>query len=236
VRRAAACVRSAHQRTDVAACARAAWCEVNAARRRVAVGVAERCGGRLMRAPSLSTIIAAGGCVGSRAVSKSIAIAVGCSLAALVAASGTAFAQAGSTGGTLGKTDKSASGGEDQPQARQKPNGKPRHSAIGETAAPVSISGKWTWTSKCDDGSEWVGVFEFSQSPDGEVSGTSAGTDAGRSMSGQRVGNKVTVSRTYYLLSNQIIFTIAAGGNSMQGSEISKGHGTCRYQAKRSAP
>src|SRR5215472_9713357 len=114
-------------------------------------------------------------------MSKSIVIAAAlCSMVALVAADRSAFAQAGSTGGTLGKTDKSASGGEDQPQARQKPNGRPRHSAIGETAAPVSISGKWTWTQKCDDGSEWVGVFEFSESPDGEVSGTSTGTDAGR--------------------------------------------------------
>jgi hypothetical protein len=158
-----------------------------------------------------------------------LAIAIACAFALLVIGDRAAFAQAGSTGGTLGKADKSASGGEDQPQARQKPNGNPRHSS-----APVSISGKWTWTAKCDDGSEWVGTFEFSQSPDGEVSGTSTGTDAGRSMSGQLVGNKLTVSRTYYLVSNQIIFTIAAGGNSMQGSETSKGHGTCRYQAKRS--
>jgi hypothetical protein len=42
---------------------------------------------------------------------KSIALAVVCGLAALIAANGIAFAQAGSTGGTLGKTDKSASGG-----------------------------------------------------------------------------------------------------------------------------
>jgi hypothetical protein len=47
---------------------------------------------------------------------KSIAIAVVCSLAALVGVDQTAFAQAGSTGGTLGKTDKSVSGGDEQPR------------------------------------------------------------------------------------------------------------------------
>jgi hypothetical protein len=47
-------------------------------------------------------------------MTKSIAIAVVSCLAILVAADGNAFAQAGSTGGTLGKTDKSASGGEEQ--------------------------------------------------------------------------------------------------------------------------
>jgi hypothetical protein len=46
-------------------------------------------------------------------MSKSIAIATICALAALVSTDQTALAQAGSTGGTLGKTDKSASGGEE---------------------------------------------------------------------------------------------------------------------------
>jgi hypothetical protein len=46
-------------------------------------------------------------------MTKLIAIAVVCCLAALVAADGYAFAQTGSTGGTLGKTDKSVSGGEE---------------------------------------------------------------------------------------------------------------------------
>jgi len=44
-------------------------------------------------------------------MTKSIAIAVVCCFAALVGVDRTALAQAGSTGGTLGKTDKSASGG-----------------------------------------------------------------------------------------------------------------------------
>jgi hypothetical protein len=57
---------------------------------------------------------------------KSIALAVVCGLAALIAANGIAFAQAGSTGGTLGKTDKSASGGEES-----RPHGKDHKSTIG---------------------------------------------------------------------------------------------------------
>jgi hypothetical protein len=187
-----------------------------------------------MRAPSHSTTIVAGGCVGSIAMSKSIGIAVACGLAALVGADQTAHAQAGSTGGTIGKTDKSVSGGEERPQAREKPNAILRHSANSETLAPLSISGNWVWTAKCTDASEWVGAFELSQTSDGAVSGTSAGNDASGSMSGQLVANKLTVSRSYYgIHSNQIIFTLAASGKSMQGSETSKTHGICRYQAKR---
>jgi hypothetical protein len=46
-------------------------------------------------------------------MTKSIAIAVVCCLATLVGVDQTALAQAGSTGGAIGKTDKAASGGEE---------------------------------------------------------------------------------------------------------------------------
>jgi hypothetical protein len=52
-------------------------------------------------------------------MTKSIAIAVVSGLATLVGVEQTAFAQAGSTGGTIGKTDKSASRGESkEPRSR----------------------------------------------------------------------------------------------------------------------
>ena len=92
-------------------------------------------------------------------MSKSIAIAVACGLAALVVADGTAFAQAGSTGGTLGKTDKSASGGEEE---------RPKS---GNRKAAATISGKWSWRSKCENGTNWTGEFDFDQNADGTLSG-----------------------------------------------------------------
>jgi hypothetical protein len=57
---------------------------------------------------------------------------------------GTAFAQAGSTGGTIGKSDKSESGGEerpslDHPRVKRQPSAVVHHPA----AEHVSISGPW---------------------------------------------------------------------------------------------
>jgi len=88
-----------------------------------------------MRAPVPSTILA--GRVGSIAMRKSIALAIVCCLATFVAADGQAFAQAGSTGGTIGKTDKSASGGENstRPSNRSRPT----------TASGCSVAGAWLW-------------------------------------------------------------------------------------------
>jgi hypothetical protein len=145
---------------------------------------------------------------------------------------GAAFAQAGSTGGTIGNQDKSVSGGGDQT-----PSGKEshvRHRSSAGTRAPLSISGKWAWTAKCGDGSDWAGSFDFTQNSDGTVSGAVTGSDGSGSISGRLVGNTLTGSRAYSAHSTQIVLTFAAGGNSLQGSEESRSHGICRYRATRS--
>jgi hypothetical protein len=159
-----------------------------------------------------------------------IAVVLVCSLTALIATDRIVFGQAGSTGGTVGKQDKSISGGE---EPHQRAKAKPRGSAIGEMPTR-SISGKWAWTAKCDDASDWAGTFELMQSSDGAITGSAAGNDGSGSMSGQLVANKLIVTRSYAMHSNQIVFTLAAGGRSMQGSESSRSHGMCRYHAERS--
>jgi hypothetical protein len=58
-------------------------------------------------------------------------------LAVLLAADRIALAQAGSTGGTIGKSDKSVSGGESEPHVRSKQ----REKAAGCT----KIVGTWNW-------------------------------------------------------------------------------------------
>jgi hypothetical protein len=75
-----------------------------------------------------------------------IAVALVC-VAALIASEQASFAQAGSTGGTLGKTDKSASGGEQQQSSPQK--------RAGSTAGSRSITGEWS--------SQWA-VYHLTQS------------------------------------------------------------------------
>jgi hypothetical protein len=62
----------------------------------------------------------------------------------------TVFAQAGSTGGTLGKTDKSISGGEEQSEPRRVPESKrPARSAVAKEKPTGNscqkIVGRWAW-------------------------------------------------------------------------------------------
>jgi hypothetical protein len=145
-----------------------------------------------------------------------------------------AFAQAGSTGGTLGKTDKSVSGGDEPPQ--QRPKAKQRTSTVGNVPAH-SISGKWAWTAKCADGSEnWAGSFELTQNTDGAVSGSFTGNGGPGSFSGTVVGNRLIGNNCYTITRHctQMNFTIVGGGSSLTGSESSASHGTCKYQASRS--
>jgi hypothetical protein len=69
-------------------------------------------------------------------MSKSIGISVACICATLVAADEVVFGQAGSTGGTLGKTDKSVSGARES-STKTTPH---RHTSC----AP--IIGTWLWS------------------------------------------------------------------------------------------
>jgi hypothetical protein len=140
------------------------------------------------------------------------------------------FAQAGSVGGTIGKQDKSESGGTEESEA---PARRHHGAASGERHTSLSVTGRWSWTQKCDDATEWSGEFNLVQDSEGSVSGTASGNDGSGAMTGRLTGNTLTGSRGYALATNQIIFTLAAGGNSMQGSEVSRSHGKCRYQAKR---
>jgi len=80
-----------------------------------------------------------------------ILVAILCCSTMFVGGDRMAFAQAGSTGGTIGKTDKSVSGGEEQ--AEQKPHtGSLPHRMKNETHSTGNncrgISGVWEWHSK----------------------------------------------------------------------------------------
>jgi hypothetical protein len=151
-------------------------------------------------------------------------------LIALITTGRSVFGQAGSTGGTIGKQDKSVSGGEEQRGTSEKAKAKPRNST-----GAYSMSGKWNWTAKCDDASEWAGAFDLAQASDGAVSGMASGNDGSGSISGKLVGRKLTGTRSYNLGNiNSITFTLTTGGRSLEGSENSKSHGVCKYQANRS--
>jgi hypothetical protein len=82
-------------------------------------------------------------------MTKSAAIAAICCFVTLVATDKIAFAQAGSTGGTLGKTDKSVSGGEENIETNQKRKAFGRTQATRERktggGSCLKIVGTWTW-------------------------------------------------------------------------------------------
>jgi hypothetical protein len=159
--------------------------------------------------------------------------AFACAAIALVtiAVSGpTAFGQAGSTGGTLGNTDKSISGDREQP--REAPT-HPRERAKRASGA-VSISGKWSWECDCDTASGYRGQFALEQDPDGTIKGTCGGGAECGAISGQIVGNKAVLTLQYPGAQNVARFTVSDGGQTMRGTEDTPHHGVCRYVAKRS--
>jgi hypothetical protein len=88
-------------------------------------------------------------------MNKSIPIAIICSLAALVGVDQTALAQAGSTGGTLGKSDKSASGGEEKAPGYEKSHKRPAQTKRVQDQPRTSsacgrIVGTWKWSNGLD--------------------------------------------------------------------------------------
>jgi hypothetical protein len=160
-------------------------------------------------------------------------VAIVC-LIALLAVERIALGQAGSIGGTIGKTDKSVSGGEEERPGDRK-SGHRR-----ATATPATISGKWSWRAKCEDGSAWTGEFNFDQNSDGTFSGNCrviSGPVSCSAVSGRLTGNKATFTVRWPDVlgghNNPYEFTIAADGQSMQGTEHAPRTGECTYQVKR---
>jgi hypothetical protein len=154
-------------------------------------------------------------------------MAFACGLAAWLAMDQIAHAQEGSIGGSLGKTDKSVSGGDDDALHRTKPAA--RNPVAGAKPTAASFGGHWVWTATCDDATDWKGSLELTQDSEGTVSGSVTNG----SVSGKALGNTLT-GRFCYLHCTQISFTLESGGGRLVGSEKSLTHGTCRYQGKRS--
>jgi hypothetical protein len=68
------------------------------------------------------------------------------------------FAQAGSTGGSIGKQDKSISGGEEPAHLDRRTNATPPHlrSSAPKRLTAASIEGSWDWEASCK-GEQWQG-------------------------------------------------------------------------------
>ena len=173
---------------------------------------------------------------GSDAVSRSLQRAVttfAFGFAALIASQQIALAQAGSIGGTVGKTDKSISGGVDAGSSNFVLPEKPR--ASGFTAS--SISGPWRYQSKCI-GFEEPGTFDIHPTSSTEFDGEYFGT--GKILHGKINGNRVSfVGR--YILDRTWTGTISGSGAALRmvGSFTGptpgqfSGDGNCKFTATR---
>jgi hypothetical protein len=141
-------------------------------------------------------------------VSKSIgwiSIALIGALAGVASADRMAFAQAGSTGGTIGKTDKSVSGTEEPEKAHLQRRNSPSRVSDNRVRPPAgsSLVGRWQVHQSCAAGKSTSQV-EIRQSPGGQFVGVLSGrdsfggTDTGKISNGQVQGDKATfmVART----------------------------------------
>ena len=114
-------------------------------------------------------------------------------VAALPSGAPIVFAQAGSIGGNVGKTDKSVSGSgntseqQARPASRQPPT--PR--------ATASLSGRWEWDAGCPD-KHYFGDFQLTEHPGGQLTGEfirDSGAVQGGEINGSVNGREISFVR-----------------------------------------
>lgn len=156
-------------------------------------------------------------------------------LAMLIFAVPSAFAQAGATGGVIGKTDKSLSGEGRSPEPEAaKPAAKGQRSSEpkpSEKSSGVSIAGRWRWSATCS-GIPWKGAFDISQGAGGSFSGSFAGTsahDIGTISDGRISGSSFSFTRTNAVVTQH--WSGRLSGGRMSGT--STGNANCNWQASR---
>lgn len=136
-----------------------------------------------------------------------------------------AFAQAGSTGGTLGKTDKSISGESQRETAPAPSQGKHARSPA------FSLAGRWRWSADCNDGTHWAAVFVASAN-DSRTFALDFNGALGGSGTGSVNSKQVTLFRTVVGVHQTWLATLA-GNNRMSGTITVPGGGFCTFQASR---
>jgi hypothetical protein len=119
--------------------------------------------------------------------------ALACTVAVLLGSDRIVLAQAGSTGGVIGKSDKSISGSDDlgEPRARTSPTGK----KVGHVV--TSLSGRWDWEAGCAI-NRYFGAFQLTELSGGQLGGEfirDSGAVQGGQISGSVHGSEVSFLR-----------------------------------------
>lgn len=151
-----------------------------------------------------------------------------CIIVTLLCSEPTAFAQAGSTGGTLGKTDKSLSGNESAPVPRRTmPSAKPAQAG----SAARSLAGSWHWRAQCSDGTNWEAIFVATAAGSGSASLEFVGALGGKGV-GTLSGSHVTLYRSF-AWTHQTWSATLSGSDRMTGIITSSEGGSCTFEASR---
>ena len=156
-----------------------------------------------------------------------------CILGALLAAvaASPAFAQAGSAGGTIGKQNKSISGGEEQP-ARPKSVSRPRRApaASAKASSGGGVSGRWHWQAQCQQ-TFYQGEFEIGAVTDGHFTGQFFSDVAGPISAGEIEGSRISFMRSVFGFGQPWHGTFS--GSQMSGGISGALGDICTFKASR---
>jgi hypothetical protein len=179
--------------------------------------------------------------VGSRMQRKSSVLGFVAGATAILACSDLpACAQAGSTGGSIGKQGKSVSGGDAEPRARppqpdrrrDEPKRKPRPQQVGPGAgAAVSVAGRWRWTADCQSG-HWHGGWDLTETGGGQFTGSFAGLvfgDIGTISNGRVSGASMSFTRRAPFVTQIWTGQLSSGAKRIEGAIT--GNENCRFSA-----
>jgi len=143
-----------------------------------------------------------------------------------------ALGQAGSTGGTLGKTGKSMSG-EDSPAAPETRTKSPAKRADKDGSEQQSgLAGRWRWDADCGAGGHWQGEFDLADTSRGHFNGSFAATsahDIGSITDGSISDGSFSFKRTNYLVIQYWKGRLTGG--RMKGT--SSGNADCSWEGTR---
>jgi hypothetical protein len=146
----------------------------------------------------------------------------------LFASGSLAFGQAGSIGGTIGKTDKSVLGGESAVEphapAKSRPKGTP------DQSSEASVAGRWRWISDC--AARWQGEFDLAETSRGHFNGSFAGTswyDVGTITDGHISGTSISFTRKNAAVTQYWTGRLTAG--RIKGTY--SGNANCSWEATR---
>lgn len=119
--------------------------------------------------------------------------------ALLVMLGSAAFAQAGSTGGSVGKTDKSISGGGAIATPAKPSDGDARSRTVpAPHTSTASVAGRWNWKADCKSGHYTAG-FQITQGMLGEINGSLFGDPVNGSITGHVSNGTISFTRSAWL-------------------------------------